>query len=37
MKKISLKHVMHWLIPLQLEHWQIFKLANFLANFRRLL
>ena len=30
MKRISLKHVMHWLIPLQLEHWQIFKLANLL-------
>ena len=30
MKRISLKHVMHWLIPLWFEHWQIFKLANWL-------
>ncbi|MBO1884622.1 hypothetical protein J4N46_09415 [Capnocytophaga sp. Marseille-Q4570] len=30
MKKISLKHVMHWLIPLRFEHSQIFKLANLL-------
>ena len=30
MKRISLKHVMHWLIPLRLEHSQIFKLANLL-------
>ena len=30
MKRISLKHVMHWLIPLQFEHSQIFKLANLL-------
>ena len=30
MKKVSFKHVAHWLIPLWFEHSQIFKLANML-------
>ena len=30
MKKVSFKHVAHWLIPLRFEHSQIFKFANWL-------
>ena len=30
MKKVSFKHVAHWLIPLRFEHWQIFKFSNWL-------
>ena len=30
MKKVSFKHVAHWLIPLRFEHSQIFKFSNWL-------
>ena len=30
MKKVSFKHVTHWLIPLWFEHLQIFKFPNLL-------